>query len=258
MNRKNLVTLLASAGAAIGSLLLMLCARPAAAQYDWFPNNATINYAVPSGYADVGYSSYGNYSAKTNPTSPTVNFITGALASGYLVGFNHSTINVTGGAVQSVLYAFDSSTFNISGGQVRQLIAQDSSRVSISFVTGDLSTQALDNSAVSITGGVFGSANGVSFRIAGNANMSFTGVGLSETLVGADSVYGGTDYRLTGILQSGDDVTGKIVNVATGSSTPSFLLSGAAAPEPGALSLALIGLSSLLVVRRRMAHSGKV
>ncbi len=113
--------------------------------YTFFPNDATINYAVP-GYGIVGYANQGDYFNGTNPTSPTVNLITGGSVS-YLYAYTSSTVNMSGGSVGVFLYAFNSSTVNLSGGSVvRDVIAYDSSLLNI-FGTG-LTASLIDSGAL--------------------------------------------------------------------------------------------------------------
>lgn len=239
---------------ALGTLAaLALTTRPAAAQYTWYPNDATINYTVSSGYADVGYSSYGNYSSKTNPTSPTVNVVPGALISGYLVGFNHSTVNVSGGQVQTYIFAHDNSTFNITGGTVRATVAYENSVVNASSMTSTMVMEANNSSTMTISGGTYGSTNGVNFIDHTTGSFTFVGTGLSAVSIGGDATYGGTDYKLTGLLQDGNSVTGKVINVARGARM--FTLS--AAPEPSAFAALGLGALSLSGLTWRARRRGK-
>ncbi len=71
-----------------------------AQSYTFFPNNATINYAVNTNYSVVGYAS-GTYGSFLTPSSPTVNVVSGGTVGNNLYAYNTSTVNLSGGSVGS-------------------------------------------------------------------------------------------------------------------------------------------------------------
>ncbi len=209
---------------------LGLCpAQPAAAQ-NYFPNDATINYALTS-TAIVGRDS------SNNPSNPTVSLVNGGSISGGLQAFNASTVYVTGGSISfGELAAFDSSTLSVSGGSINSGL------------------YAANHSIVTITGGTFGQQFGLNFRDTNLSTFTFVGTGLlAVAQPGLDPTYGGTDYLLTGLLQNGQSITGNVINVQPG--TPMFTLINAA-PEPSpwaALAVGTLGVGTLTFRARRRA-----
>ncbi len=254
MNTRTLPALVASLA------LLGLAVRPAAAQTVYYTSDTTINSTINYGY--VGYASDANIQNGTNPTSPTVALVTGGLVkdqstSGNLNVYNHSTLNMTGGTVNYELISHDTATLNVSGGSVGPgvgaLYAEGSSTANISGGFIGI-VAAYDNSTMTITGGTTGQHGngGESFYDDTTGSFTFVGTGLSATRLNYSNYYQGYDYLLTGILQSGESITGKTIAVAGGAKM--FTL--AAAPEPSAvvsLALGALGLSGLML-RARQTH----
>ena len=202
----------------LGALAALgLCAaRPAAAQNNYFLNNATIGagvYQSPiNGNVIVGYYN-GQY------TSPTVNLVNGGSVSGYLQA-DGGIVNMSGGSVGNILEAANSSTVNMSGGTVSvDLAAANSSTVNVSGGSVSNGLFADQSSKVNVSGGTFGQyyGRGFNFYDETTGSLSFAGTGLSVTFLGADTRgYGGTDYQLTGLLQGGQSVSGDVIDLQSG------------------------------------------
>lgn len=125
------------------ALSLSALPRACAQTYTFYPNDSTINNAVSTDLAIVGYaggSFNDDLTGFTGPSSPTVQVVAGADVS-EIDSFNSSVVNVSGGSV-SALILHDSSTGNISGGN----ISGGSSGFS-GFVLG------LDQSVINMSGG---------------------------------------------------------------------------------------------------------
>lgn len=98
----------------------------------------------------------------------------------------------------------------------------------------------------SIDGGTFGQSNGVNFLDETTGAFTFLGTGLSFAPdPSGKTIYGGTDYTLTGLLQDGNSITGDVIEVASGATM--FTLTNAA-PIPEASTAALVGLGALCLV----------
>ena len=197
---------------------LCLAAHPAAAQTYYYPGNTTINSSV-GGDAFVGYSEAYTLS------SPTVNLVSGGDIGGDLEAYNSSIVNISGGIVDDLLWTFGSSTSNVSSGSVGSYL----------YIT--------QNSNANVSGGTFGQYEGVNFVDATTGSFNFVGSGLTAIQDYTDPTpLGGTDYKLTGRLQNGQNVTGDVVEVTSGAKMFTFN-SSVAAPEPS--SVTLLGLVML-------------
>ena len=81
---------------ALSTLTLLGQSRSAHAQATFFPNDATINYAI-AGEADIGEDDDGNQSdSNNNPYNPTVSLVTGGSISGVTNVWNGSVFNMSG------------------------------------------------------------------------------------------------------------------------------------------------------------------
>lgn len=143
------------------------------------------------------------------PFSPTVNLVVGGSIDGIMVVNTNSVVNMRGGSISDNLWSFDTSTVNVSGG-------------------------------------TFGQSNGVNFLDETTGAFTFLGTGLSFAPdPSGKTIYGGTDYTLTGLLQDGNSITGDVIEVASGATM--FTLTNAA-PIPEASTAAPVGLGALRLV----------
>lgn len=199
---------------------LGLVTYPAAAQTFYFPDNTTINYAV-NGDAFVGYS------VAYTLSSPTINLVPGGSIGGILESYNGSTVNISGGTVDDLLWAFNTSTVNVRSGSVGSYL------------------YAIDSSTIYVSGGTFGQYKGVSFVNSTTGMFTFIGSGLSYAPdPTGQTPLGGTDYVLTGLLQSGQSVTGDVIEVASGATM--FTVSNGT-PVSEASTASLLGLGMLSI-----------
>ncbi len=209
---------------------LGLAARPAAATQLNF--DTTINYAITS---DVFVGS--SDSSGSPPFSPTVNLVSGGSIDGIVQINTASVFNMRGGSISDELWSFDSSTVNVSGGSVGSYLGA----IEPYHINPALSRS--NHSTVNVSGGTFGQLNGVTFLDETTGGFNFIGRGLSYAPdPGGKTLYGGTDYLLTGLLQNGQSVTGDVIEVAPGAAM--FTLTNAA-PVPEASTSALVGLGML-------------
>ena len=201
----------------IAAITLISVAPIAYAQYTFFPNDATINYAINTYSNYVGYANISDITAtpRKNPTSPTINFVTGGSIGGFLDAYNSSTVNVSGGSIGSIgsdLHAYDSSTVNVSGGSI----------------SGDL-------------------------WVNGAAVLNIFGRGLVAPFVypgGSHSV-----YSLSGTLLDGTIVTNKYLYIQNGSSAR-FTLNNVPAPGSLVTALIGV-VPGVLMLRRRRKSTQK-
>jgi len=206
------------------ALALMGVAPFAHAQSAFFPNNATINYAIPQN-AVVGYANQNDYSNGTNPTSPIIYLIEGGSIGNILIVRNSSTVNLSGGSIGGNLSAYNTSTVNISGGSVGNNLV------------------ALDSSTVNVSGSSFGNL------FAENAGVfNIFGRDLVAQLK-STNFFGSTRYSLSGTLVDGTVMSNKNLLIQNGTGAR-FTLNNV--PAPGSLMTALIGvIPGVLLLRRR-------
>ena len=274
---------------ALSFLVAMIGIRPAAAQNQFYPTDATLNSFI-NGNVYVGYANQSDYQNGVNGTSPTVGLVAGGNVSGSLYTFNGSILNVTGPTGGSDLLSEDASTVNISSGKVAQFMAGGSSTVNMIGGTVANFAQAVNAGIVNVSGGQINGAglttkntgsatitggtvagviaqNSSSVSIAGgtftllidfgNINFfdqtkgafTFVGTGLTATSLGTDANIGGTDYALGGLLQSGQTLTGDVINVQPTATMFTFS-DGSVVPEPRSWVLVGLGGAVLLVGRR--------
>ena len=281
---------------------LILCAglstsRPAAAQNQFYPVNATINSFV-NGNAYVGYANQSDYQNGVNGTSPTVALVAGGSVSGSLYTFNGSVLDVAGPTGGSDLYSEDASTLNFSSGTVAQLGAYGSSTVNITGGTVTFFVQGADSATLNVSGGQI-NGSGLTAKNTSRANVTggtlagiiaqntstvvisggvftplvdiqnlefldeskgsftFVGTGLTATPLGTDAQIGGTDYALGGVLQNGQFLAGDEINVQPGAAMFTFD-SPSTVPEPGTIWLSGAGLAVLLMLRKARAQRDDV
>jgi hypothetical protein len=108
--------------AALAATLILGAQRPAAAQYLFYPSNATVSPSASSENAIVGFSNYNNYYNHINGVSPTVTF-GAATKLNSIQAFNNSNVTINGATVSgSGVIASDSSTVTINGGTISEAI----------------------------------------------------------------------------------------------------------------------------------------
>ena len=276
-------------------LVVMADIRPAAAQNQFYPTNATINSFI-NGNVYVGYANQSDYQNGVNGTSPTVGLYAGGSVGGTLYTFNGSILNVAGPTGGSDLISEDVSMMNISSGKVAQFTADGSSTIDLIGGTVVNFARAVNSGTVNVSGGQINGAgltlNNTAFAsitggtitgvLAGNSSrviiaggtfgplidlpnvnffdqtkgaFTFVGTGLTATSLGTDANVGGTDYALGGLLQSGQTLTGDVINVQPAATMFTFS-DGSVVPESG--SWALVGLSgAVLLVGRRWRPRGE-
>ena len=119
--------------------------------YTFFSKNATINYAVSTQYAIVGYAGGDFTNGFNNPSSPTVSFVSGGGA-GYLNAYNASVVNAGSGSNIGETEV-RSATINFSGGDTIDLFADNNSVVNVS--RGNINGYLLSDhgGSVSVSGG---------------------------------------------------------------------------------------------------------
>src|SRR5262245_5179994 len=93
------------------TIALVGLGRAAHAQVNYFPNDATIDYPV-LGIAYIGQDS------SRNPSSPTVNLVSGGSISDAVYTLNGSQFNISGGSIGGTLNSSDTSLLTITGGSV--------------------------------------------------------------------------------------------------------------------------------------------
>jgi hypothetical protein len=240
---------------ALVATLLFGAHTTANAQYTFFPNNATINYALPSSSdsAVVGYPNKADWSAHTHRTSPTIKVETGASIV-YNYTYNSSVVNMSGGYVSCFLIQ-DNSIVNVtSDGTIGQVGAYDTGTINVhsgrilAYLTGAYggtvnvyggiigSTNywagVATGGTMNIYGGMFYGGSGTSALVyvgiandpirgvvTGAATLNMYGARVGSTLAVASvaSMTGGFEYTLKGSLRDGTNVTGFKVFVLTGS-----------------------------------------
>ena len=140
------------------------------------------------------------------------------------------TVNITGGTFGTYVGAIDPHNINVN-------------------------SPPYNDSTVNVSGGSFGQFNGVSFLDETKGAFTFFGQGLSYAPdPGGKTLFGGTDFTLTGQLLDSQNVTGEVVEVA-GTAAIYTLVNESAVSE--ASTAPLLGLGTLclavlmLTTRRR-------
>jgi hypothetical protein len=190
---------------ALGAALLFGAHTAANAQYTFFPNNATINYALPhsSDVAVVGEKNDTDWNNGTGFTSPTVNIIAGASIAGGAYVLDDSIVNMSGGFCQGFL-ASDSTTVNITGGTIVNAYTFWYATLNVyagATVTGVLAAQY--GGTVNVYGGSIGSTGTDAFaQGTGNTLNIYGGTFVSQQIWvdqgAALTISGGTGYRIIG------------------------------------------------------------
>jgi hypothetical protein len=266
--------------AGLVTLALFSLGRAARTQTTFFPNDATINYAV--GNAIVGYDQDGN------SFSPTVSLVNGGSISDAASIFNASVFNMSGGSIGgSGLNANDTSQVFISGGNIggnNGLFANNSSQVTISGGSIDNYVIAQDTSIMTVTGGqisslsasgtstltISGGSIGSGTSASGNSTINLHGGNPGAGLQAQDSsrfnIFGHnlqatlTDqngdvktYLLSGTLADGTDLSNRFLTISgTGSYTLNSIGGAPPVPEPGSLTLLCgLGVMGAGLLRRK-------
>lgn len=218
--------------------------------YTYFPNNATINYAITADETIVGYAS-GNFTNGFQvPSSPTVNLVGGGDIGRYLSAFNSSTVNVSGGKVFFSLFAYDTATINMSGGTTGVgLFAYNTGVINLSggSIGGTLGTR--NNGVINLSGG------SVAFELSARNNgvINIFGTNLTSRLIDPNSGGGFSSlYNVSGTLLDGNVLTNKALYVQNGTSAR-FTLNNV--PEPGFLALLISVIPGTMLLRRRRRKS---
>ena len=190
------------------ALLLMAC-HAAGAQDVFLTHDATIKSKVNGG-VKVGYATQSDYKSLQHPASPTVSLVSGCSVLKRVAVGSHSTVNIRGGSVAGIVAAGESAVINISGGSMADNVS------------------AFDNSTINIRGG----------RIAGalkaykGGTLNLFGTGLSKTVNIQGTFY--CEYTLSGKLQDGTSINGKIATVEYGSGAKLNLINTPAINAPAA------------------------
>ena len=179
------------------SLSILPCAQ-AQFTYTFFPTNDTINSAITTDFAIVGFAG-GSYDDDFNrnflsPSSPTVHFVDGADMSGEMEIFHSSTVHLSGGSFGSVI-AFDSSKVNVSGGSTPFLLAFDTTTVDMT--QGSVDDLECQGNSATIRGGVINTK-----LVANSSSDSLTGEVLGSCIVDVTggNIIGELDAYNSGIL----------------------------------------------------------
>ncbi len=174
-----------------------------------------------------------------NALSALVNaklFVTGGTILYDLTAIGHSVTNISGGSFGSGSAVLADSIVNFSGGSFGGGIsASDNSTTNVSGGSFGSRLFANDNSTIKVSGGTFQQSDNINFFDFTTGGFTIIGTNLIAISVGADPLYGGTNYDLSGTLADGTDLSGYILNVHPGSA---FKLQNASTvPEPGDLAL---------------------
>ena len=212
------------------ALALLGVGTNAQTQTAFFPNDTTINYAVPVD-ALVGYTNQDDFDVSRNPSSPTVNLIEGGSIYNYLSVRNSSTVNMSEGSINGNLYTFESSIVNISGGIVAS------------------KTFAFGSSIINWSGGSINTVNVNEILLLRESSvLNVFGRGLVAILI--DSSSNDSRYSLSGTLLDGTILMNKKFDISIGMGARFNLIN--AVPAPGSLFTALIGMvPGVLLLRRR-------
>jgi hypothetical protein len=152
--------------------------------YTFYPNDATINTAVNTDFAIVGFAG-GSYDENdfsrhfTGPSSPTVQVVAGANILNEMDIFNSSVVHVSGGVV-SGLFPYDNSTLNIFGGSAGFVLNNDAATINVTGgAVDDLEGQGKQ---INVSGGTMGT-------LVANGSTDYLGNPLGSCIV---NITGGT------------------------------------------------------------------
>jgi hypothetical protein len=162
--------------AVVAATLTLGAQRPAAAQYLFYPNNASVSPSASSDYAIVGFSDFNNYYDRVHGTSPTVTFGAGTKLNS-IEAYNSSNVTINGATVSgSGVFACDSSTVTVNGGTISE---------GITWSNGTL----IINAGTVVPGGVWAQYGGKILIYGGTIG--------STSVYGSDSFAQGTGNTLT-------------------------------------------------------------
>ncbi len=181
--------------------LTLLSATQARAQfafsYTYYPNNATLNNAVNTDFAIVGYAG-GYYDDNdfsrhfTGPSSPTVQVVVGADIPNEMDIFNSSVVSISGGNVAG-LFPYDNSTVNISGGSSGFVLSDDAAIINVSG--GNVDDLEGQGKQINVSGGTVGA-------LVANGSTDYLGNSLGSCIVNVTggNITGEVDAFNQGIL----------------------------------------------------------
>ena len=242
---------------ALGAFALLGATNAANAQNTYFPNDAIINYAV-SGDAEIGLSS-----SSGALTSPTVAVVPNGSIGGTLNAFNSSYVTVSGGVISSAVQAFGNSHVTVSGGSIGSYVYSEGT-ATLTVTGGSFGNVVPTNGELQFTGHSSITWSGGSFR-----GQGFDGINVFDQTTGAVVFIGsnlavanarpenrfvsfagpGTDYDLSGTLQDGTNLAGRVLFVQNGATFPTFRT--ASTPAPSSAIVLMLGAVPLVGVLRR-------
>ena len=261
---------------AAGLAAFALLPVPSAAFTRFLTNDTTFNKAIVQDDLVAGYANFGDRDAKTNGTSPTINFTSTSLngnmftynssiinfrSGGINVGdfvelFDDSAINISGGNIYANLDAFDRSKINVSGGLIYNgIVGVDDNMITVTG--GNITSYGVSlykNSVANISGGAIGGIgetdHGVANISGGSISSAITlyadsavnlfGTGLNASII-PSTLNGFSEYLLAGQLNDGNSVNSLPLYVQNGVGAK-VTFNGqtvitSAVPEPGSAAL---------------------
>src|SRR5690348_12750742 len=145
--------------ALLGLTLTLSFQNSARAQftYTYFANDSTIDYAVGTDFAIVGFSGGAfdeNFNPNfTGPSSPSIEVVDGADVEAAMVLFNHSTVDASGGYIGFISPA-DDSRVNLSGSDSVFVLSTD--RAVINMTGGSVADLEGQGRLINVRGGTVG------------------------------------------------------------------------------------------------------
>ncbi len=227
---------------------LLAAAAPSYGQYTFYPNDATINYTLNSN-AVIGYGSYYPWQNGHGTASPHVGIIAPASISGWAGASAYSFVTMSGGTVGRLL-ADDHASLRLTGGTVLNDFGVGFNTVS-EILGGTVMHGVVveQNARVTISGGNFSGGylgGGVNFILRDHSVATFVGTGITATYL--YSQFSTKYYGLSGTLEDGHSLTGKLLAI-----DPNASFQVQVAPEPQ--SIAAFGVGALALLRRRAKRS---
>ena len=200
---------------ALGTFALLGLSRPAHAQNVYFPVNTTINSDVPNPpnpnrYAIVGYANDTDFAAMLNPTSPTVNLVSGVIW-GNIQVYDQSVLNMSGGRVNVRLRSYNNSTVNVTGGDTGPSLEANGSSIVNLRGGGQEGNHffASDYSVINVTGGSPGH-----IYMGGGSTLNISGGSVGEAIAQGRivNVTGGTIRNVLWGYGGAINISGGYVN----------------------------------------------